>query len=133
MTIRKATRGDLDAIHALWQAMEDEIGGPEWVRETWEEEKVDVERRLRDSAVFLAEDGGRPVGLLGLDFGNPKIAHIQSVYVDPAARRRGVAAALLAEAAALAREHGAPTRPQRCQPREARLRCPASSAPRAEL
>jgi len=106
MTIRKATRGDLDAIHALWQAMEDEIGGPEWVRETWEEEKVDVERRLRDSAVFLAEDGGRPVGLLGLDFGNPKIAHIQSVYVDPAARRRGVAAALLAEAAALAREHG---------------------------
>ena len=106
MTIRKATRGDLDAIHALWQAMEDEIGGPEWVRETWEEEKVDVERRLRDSAIFLAEDDDGPVGLLGLDFGNPKIAHVQSVYVDPRARRHGVAAALMAEAAAMSRDHG---------------------------
>ena len=46
MTIRKATKADLDAIRALWEAMEDEIGGPEWVRETWEEEHVDVERRL---------------------------------------------------------------------------------------
>jgi ribosomal protein S18 acetylase RimI-like enzyme len=106
MTIRKATEADLDAIRALWQAMEDEIGGPEWVRETWEEEKVDVERRLRDSAVFLAQDDEKPVGLLGLDFGNPKIARVQSVYVDPEARRRGVAAALMAEAAATAREHG---------------------------
>lgn len=106
MTIRKATDHDLDAIQALWQAMEDEIGGPEWVRETWEEELVDVKRRLRDSAVFLAEEDGKVVGLLGLDFGNPKIAHVQSVYVVPEARRRGVAAALMTEAAAMSREHG---------------------------
>jgi ribosomal protein S18 acetylase RimI-like enzyme len=106
MTIRKATKADLDAIRAMWEAMEEEIGGPEWVRETWEEELVDVERRLRDSAIFIAEDDDAPVGLLGLDFGNPKIAHVQSVYVAPDARRRGVAAALMAAAAAMAREHG---------------------------
>jgi ribosomal protein S18 acetylase RimI-like enzyme len=106
MTIRKATKADLDTIRALWEAMEEEIGGPDWVRETWEEELVDVERRLRDSAIFVAEDDDGPVGLLGLDFGNPKIAHVQSVYVAPVARRRGVAAALMAEAAAMAREHG---------------------------
>ena len=107
MTIRKATHHDLDAIRALWQAMEDEIGGPPWVRETWEEELVDVKRRLRDSAIFLAEDDdGKAVGLLGLDFGNPKIAHVQSVYVAPESRRRGVAAQLMTEAAAMAREHG---------------------------
>lgn len=106
MTIRKATHHDLDAIQALWQAMEDEIGGPEWVRETWEEELVDVKRRLRDSAVFLAEEDGKVVGLLGLDFGNPKIAHVQSVYVVPEARRRGVAAQLMNEAATMSREHG---------------------------
>jgi ribosomal protein S18 acetylase RimI-like enzyme len=106
MTIRKATHDDLDAIQALWQAMEDEIGGPEWVRESWEEELVDVKRRLEDSAVFLAEEDGKVVGLLGLDFGNPKIAHVQSVYVVPEARRRGVAAQLMNEASAMAREHG---------------------------
>ena len=106
MTIRKATDADLDVIRGLWEAMEDEIGGPEWVRETWEEELVDVRRRLRDSAVFLAEDDGTVVGLLGLDFGNPRIAHVQSVYVRDEARRRGVASALMAEAAAMSREHG---------------------------
>lgn len=106
MTIRKATKADLDTIRALWEAMEDEIGGPDWVRETWEEELVDVERRLRDSAIFLAEDDEGPVGLLGLDFKDPRIAHVQSVYVDPRARRRGVSAALMAEAAAMSREHG---------------------------
>src|SRR5689334_2404674 len=98
MNVRRATTDDLDAIRAQWQAMEDELGGPSWVRETWEEELVDVQRRLRDSAIFLAEEDGRPVGLLGLDFGREKIAHVQSVYVRPEARRRGVASALMAEA-----------------------------------
>ena len=106
MSVRRATTDDLDVIRAHWEAMEEEIGGPPWVRETWEEELVDVERRLRDSAIFLAEDDGQLVGLLGLDFGNEKIAHVQSVYVRPEARRRGVANALMAEAAAMSREHG---------------------------
>ena len=106
MTIRKATKADVDAIRALWEAMEDEIGGPEWVRETWEEELADVERRLRDSAIFIAEDDGEPIGYLGLDFRDPRIAEIQSVYVVPGSRRRGIAAGLIAEAAAASREHG---------------------------
>jgi ribosomal protein S18 acetylase RimI-like enzyme len=106
MTIRKATEQDLDVIRSHWEAMEEEIGGPPWVRETWEEELVDVKRRLRDSAIFLAEEDGRSVGLLGLDFGRPAIAHVQSVYVHPDARRRGVAAALMAEAVAMSREQG---------------------------
>jgi ribosomal protein S18 acetylase RimI-like enzyme len=106
MNVRPATTDDLDTIRELWTAMEDEIGGPEWVRETWEEERVDVERRLRDGAILLAEDDGMAIGYLGLDFRNPKVAEIQSVYVDPAQRRRGVAAALMAEAARMSREHG---------------------------
>lgn len=106
MTIRKAKKADLEAIRGLWQAMEDEIGGPEWVRETWEEELVDVERRLRDAAIFLAEDDRRVIGFLGLDFRDRRIAEVQSVYVVPEARRRGVAAALIAQASAASREHG---------------------------
>jgi ribosomal protein S18 acetylase RimI-like enzyme len=106
MTVRRATEADLDTIRALWEAMEEEIGGPEWVRETWEEERIDVERRLRDAAIFLAEDDGKAIGYLGLDFRNPKVAEVQSVYVDPAVRRRGVAAELMAGAAKMSREHG---------------------------
>jgi ribosomal protein S18 acetylase RimI-like enzyme len=106
MNVRKAKKADLDTIRTLWQAMEDEIGGPEWVRETWDEELVDVERRLRDAAVLIAEDDGKSIGYLGLDFRDRRIAEVQSVYVEPGSRRRGVAAALMAEAAALSREHG---------------------------
>jgi ribosomal protein S18 acetylase RimI-like enzyme len=106
VNIRRASEADLDVIRGHWEAMEEEICGPPWVRETWEEELVDVKRRLQDSAIFLAEDEGRSVGLLGLDFGRPGIAHVQSVYVRPEARRRGVAAALVAEAAAMSRQHG---------------------------
>ena len=106
MTVRKATKHDLDTIRALWEAMEEEIGGPDWVRETWEEELVDVERRLRDAAIFIAEDDGTTVGYLGVDFRDSRIAEVQSVYVDPKARRRGIAAALIAAASAASREHG---------------------------
>lgn len=106
MTIRRATKDDLAAIRGLWEAMEEELGGPPWVRETWDEELVDVERRLQDAAIFLAEEDGTAIGFLGLDFRNPKVAEVQSVYVEPASRRRGVAAALIAQAAEMSREHG---------------------------
>ncbi len=106
MNIRPATKGDLDTIRALWEEMEEEIGGPAWVHETWDEERVDVERRLRDAVIFLAEDDDQPVGYLGLDFRDPRIAEIQSVYVRPVGRRRGVARALISEASAAARAHG---------------------------
>jgi [ribosomal protein S18]-alanine N-acetyltransferase len=106
MSIRRAKKTDLDAIRELWQEMEDEIGGPDWVRETWEEERVDVERRLRDAVIFIAEEDGQPVAYLGLDFRDPRIAEVQSVHVRPAARRRGVASALISEAVAAARDRG---------------------------
>jgi ribosomal protein S18 acetylase RimI-like enzyme len=106
MNIRRAKKADLDTIHVLWEEMEEEIGGPEWVREPWEEERVDVERRLREAAIFLAEEDEQPVGYGALDFRDPRIAELQSLYVRPTARRRGVAAALISEALAVARDHG---------------------------
>jgi ribosomal protein S18 acetylase RimI-like enzyme len=106
MNIRRAKKADLDTIRALWEEMEEEIGGPDWVREPWEEELVDTERRLRDAVIFIAEDEGTPVAYLGLDFRDPRIAEVQSVHVQPAARRRGIASALISEAVAAARDRG---------------------------
>ena len=106
MNIRRATEADLDTLRDLWQEMEDELGGPRWVRETWEEERVDTERRLRDAAIFLAENEDGTVGYAALDYRDPRIAELQSLYVRPRARRLGVARALMAEASAAAREKG---------------------------
>lgn len=106
MNVRRATGHDLDTIRKLWEEFEDEVAGPPWVRETWEEELVDVKRRLRDAAVFLAEDEGQAVGYLNLDFRDPRIAELQTVYVRPEARRHGVFKALAGAAVAASREHG---------------------------
>jgi len=106
MNIRPATTKDLDTIRDLWSAMEGEIGGPRWVQETWEEEKVDVERRLKDAVVFLAEDDDSAVGFAALDYRDSRIAELQSLYVRPEARRLGIARALMQQASAAAREHG---------------------------
>ncbi len=106
MNIRPATKRDLETIRALWEEMDEEIGGPAWVREPWEDERVDVERRLRDAVILLAEEDDQPVGYLGLDFRDPRIAEIQSLYVRPVGRRKGVARALISQASAAARAHG---------------------------
>lgn len=106
MRIRPATTADLDTIRDLWSEMEDEIGGPRWVHEAWDEERVDTERRLRDAVIFLAENEDGVVGYAALDYRDTRIAELQSVYVRPGARRLGVARALLAEASSAAREKG---------------------------
>ena len=106
MSIRPATRADLDTIRELWQELEDENGGPEFTRETWQEERVDTERRLREGLTLLAEEEDEPVGYAALDYRDPRIAELQSLYVRPPMRRQGVARALLSEAATAARGHG---------------------------
>jgi ribosomal protein S18 acetylase RimI-like enzyme len=106
VTIRAATQADLDTIQEFWRAFEDEMGGPAWARETWEEERVDVERRLQDGLVLIAEDDGRAIGYSQLDFGRPGIAWLTSIYVRPEDRDRGVGRALLQGVATASRERG---------------------------
>jgi ribosomal protein S18 acetylase RimI-like enzyme len=106
MIIRRATKADLETIRELWQELEDELGGPEFVRETWEEERVDSERRLREGVVLIAEEEGEPVGYAELDYKSTRIAWLSQLYVRPQARRHGVGKALLREVAAASREHG---------------------------
>ncbi len=104
--IRRATEADLDLLRALWEELETEIGGPEFLHEGWEEERVDVERRLRDGVVLIAEEDGEAIGSAELDFKDPRIAWLSSIYVRPAARRRGVGRDLLREVANASSERG---------------------------
>jgi ribosomal protein S18 acetylase RimI-like enzyme len=104
--IRQATEADLGVLRTLWEELEDEIGGPAFLRETWEEERVDVERRLRDGVVLIAEEDGDVLGSAELDFKDPRIAWLSSIYVRPAARRRGLARDLLREVTKATRERG---------------------------
>ena len=61
-------------------------------------------RRLRDHAQFAALIGDRPVGLIGAQQENPDSVYLYSLWLDPAARGRGLARPLVAAAVDWARD-----------------------------
>ncbi|KUI00627.1 GNAT family N-acetyltransferase [Mycobacterium sp. IS-3022] len=60
-------------------------------------------RRLRDHAQFAAVVGDRPVGLIAAQRENPETVYLYSLWLDPAARGRGLARRLVATAVDWAR------------------------------
>ena len=100
MTIRKAEKADLDLIHELWEEFQAEVPEVEHYRETWEEALPDVTRYVEQDVALVAEENGQTVGFALARPKNERVAYLSDVYVRPAFRRRGVARALLAEAAA---------------------------------
>ena len=104
MTIRRATAADRDVLRTLWRRLEDELGGPPFLRETWEEEWEGWEEEL----VFLAEEEGESVGYVRaeVEIESTAFGWVQEIYVVPEARGRGVGRRLLTEAAAALRERG---------------------------
>jgi RimJ/RimL family protein N-acetyltransferase len=61
-------------------------------------------RRLRDHAQFATLIGDRPVGLIGAQQENPDSVYLYSLWLDPAARGRGLARPLVAAAVDWARD-----------------------------
>ncbi|BBX02851.1 GNAT family N-acetyltransferase [Mycolicibacterium moriokaense] len=66
-------------------------------------------RRLRDHAQFAALIDDRPVGLIAAQRENPDSVYLYSLWLDPAARGRGLARHLVAAAVDWAREQRART------------------------
>lgn len=60
-------------------------------------------RRLRAHAQFAAVVDGRPVGLIGAQRQSPEAVYLYSLWLDPAARGRGLGRTLVAEAVDWAR------------------------------
>ncbi len=97
MSIRRATEDDLGTLRELWEEFELELGGPDYLRETWDEERRDVAKRLREGAVLIAEEEGEAIGYAEVSFEDRRLAWLNSIYVRPGVRRRGVAKVLLGE------------------------------------
>ena len=61
-------------------------------------------RRLRDHAQFAVLIGDQPVGLIGAQLENAETVYLYSLWLDPAARRQGLARPLVAAAVDWARD-----------------------------
>jgi ribosomal-protein-alanine N-acetyltransferase len=92
--IRRADASHLGPLHAL---AEESLDDP------WSADAFRDELRHPAARVYLASEGGSPVGYLALRIVLDKI-HVHSLAVRGRARRRGIARALLKDAR---REHSA--------------------------
>ena len=119
--VRRAGPRDLDRLAALWTALLEHHAGldPGYrVREGAEAAWRGLARSLLsrpDAAIFVCDAAGEPAGLCAVEIaqGPPFLAEraraeITELYVEPAARRRGVGRALALAALAFAGSRGAP-------------------------
>ena len=108
MSIRAATRADLEALAKLRAELVEETFHRPYRPWTWAERRPQFERAIDDGLLFVA-DGER--GLDGFVVGSlvrPDLASLEFLHVRSGARSRGVGAMLVAElTAALARRGAA--------------------------
>jgi ribosomal protein S18 acetylase RimI-like enzyme len=108
VTIRAAKQADRELVRELWQQFEEELGGPDYLRETWDEAWTDLSETVRSGVALIAEEGERAVGFIFCVLGDVgrRTAHVTDLYVTPEARSRGVGTALLSAIVEPAREAG---------------------------
>jgi GNAT superfamily N-acetyltransferase len=101
--IRAATAEDLPLVRELWTAFNTEIPDEPWREDDLAEDLAWLEQAIGEEIVLLADDDGLAVARRR----GEKLGFLEVVYVRPAARRGGVAAQLVREAATRLREAGA--------------------------
>ncbi len=98
MTIREATSADEALLHELWLEFEAEVPAPDgFGPDTWDVDWAALRASMEHGAVVVAEDETGPVGFAELAAVQAGRWHVETIYVRPAARRQGVATALLRE------------------------------------
>jgi RimJ/RimL family protein N-acetyltransferase len=106
MTVARLTESDWRVFAVLrLRALIDSLGesDPQYRKEV-AFTAAQWRRRLRDHAQFAALLGDRPVGLIAAQRENPDSVYLYSLWLDPAARGRGLARPLVAAAVAWARD-----------------------------
>lgn len=90
MNVRHATRDDFEALRALWEQWQAEgPPAPAWADTSWEANRPELERALDANTLFLAEDGGTPVGFVS-SWLDDRGGRIGDLYVAERDRRHGV-------------------------------------------
>jgi len=96
VTVRPATEADFPALAALWQAFEREVPPPRHHDVDPERELEEVRGIVAAGLAFLADDDdGDVVGFALARRIGSRSARLTDLYVVPAARRGGVASALV--------------------------------------
>src|SRR5690349_16295673 len=103
--IRSATVDDLPLVRELWRAFELEVPEPDWRDDDSEHDSAELAKAVERDVVLLADD----VGLAVATQTGARLGFLDILYVKPEARRTGIAAELVREAASRLRELGADT------------------------
>ena len=108
MEIRAGVAGDAEELTRLARAAKASWGYPEaWLIE-WEAELTISPGYIEQNDVFVAESGGRLVGVVGVGEGpdGPEIGHL---WIVPDRQGRGLGRALVGRARQVAAAHGWPS------------------------
>jgi GNAT superfamily N-acetyltransferase len=95
--VRPGTRADLGVLDDLWRAFAAEVPPPPHVAVDVERELAEVREILADDGCFVAEVDGAVVGMALARRSSPLVGRLTDLYVQPGARGRGVATALVRE------------------------------------
>jgi ribosomal protein S18 acetylase RimI-like enzyme len=107
VSIRQATDGDLAVLGELYAEFSAEIPPPDYASEELERELAELPSYVREHIALLAEAAGETVGFALARQKGSRHGFLSDLYVRPAARRRGVAAALAHAAVARLADRGA--------------------------
>ena len=94
VTVRRATTADLAVLEELWRAFEQETPPPAYVEVDEERELTEIRETVEAGLAFLAERD-TAVGYALARRTSPRVGRLTDLYVAPAARRNGVASALV--------------------------------------
>lgn len=100
MQIRRATEADVDTMRRLWDEFTAEATFTPYPGNAFEPVL------LTDHVALVAEEGGEAVGTVYANVSSPHFGYVFGLYTRPAARRRGIARALMRSLAAVLRDQG---------------------------
>ena len=95
MNVRAANAADRETVHALYSEFFAELPPPPYDTDTLEQELREVDEILRDGIALVVDEGSDALGFALATVKGPRHGYVSDLYVRPAARRRGVAKALL--------------------------------------